>query len=250
VAKGIASDFIAAYTAGLLVQFKPECWRMFWADSIQASAYVAQITIASAVNLLQAQGVNLASNVFICVDQNFDELWIMNMQFFNREATGQFLAEQNRGSTPEVLDKEFFDHGFYQARFRIPVEAGKLLSLCRNIFDQKRTSAWTLIIVESGGIWPSCEDKNLYGMIRQARGVTTDTGYGDAYMFDPIETADMVSFSYIFASFRYDFRIIDADREIHIFFSHDDYFFLQVAKKFGSVLGDTLNVTEEWSRSC
>ena len=168
------------------------------------------------------------------------------MQFMDREATKLFLSRRNRGPTPEALDDEFHDHGFYQAEFVIPVESGKVLSLLRHVFNQNRTSAWTMIILESAGIWPSWEDRNLTDMMRMARGAAAGGEYGEGYLFAPAEAADMISFAYVFASFRYDFRVIDAEREIHAFFSHDDWFFIQVAEKFGEPFAKILDYAKEW----
>ena len=168
------------------------------------------------------------------------------MQFFDRAGVAGFFGGKNRGPSPEAMDKEFHDEGFYQTQFAIPEEAGKLLCLCRHLFRQERTSAWTMIIAESPGIWPSWEDKNLYRMMRQARSLPIDMAFGDGHLFDNSEIEDMISFSYIFANFRYDFRIVDADREIHAFFSHDDFFFIQVAEKFGQALAEILDFTREW----
>jgi hypothetical protein len=168
------------------------------------------------------------------------------MQFMDREATNVFLQERGRGPTPESQDEEFQDSRFYQAEFVIPIEAGRLLSLCRHLFQLDRTSAWTLIILESAGIWPSWEDKNLTDMMRKARGATVGGEYGEGYLFTSVETADLISFAYVFANFRYDFRIIDADREIHAFFSHDDWLFIQVAEKFADAFTKILDYTKEW----
>jgi hypothetical protein len=168
------------------------------------------------------------------------------MQLFDRELAGTFLSERNRPSTPTEFDREFQSEGFFQTQFEIPVQAGRLLSLFRHLFRQERKSSWTLIIAEGPGIWPSWEDKNLYRMMRRSHALTTEMAYGDAHLFDCTETEDMVSFAYVFAIFRYDFRIVDSDREFHAFFSHDDFFFLQMAEKFGDVLRDVLKFTIEW----
>jgi hypothetical protein len=173
---------------------------------------------------------------------------LSTMKFMDRQATNLFLAKGNRGPTPKALDEEFFNQGFYQAEFMIPVESGKVLSLFRHIFHQHRTSAWTMIIMQSAGIWPSWEDINLTAMMRQARGGDLSREYGEGYLFAPVETADMISFAYVFANFRYDFRIIDADREIHAFFSHDDWFFIQVSEKFSDAFTKILDYTKEWPR--
>jgi hypothetical protein len=167
------------------------------------------------------------------------------MRFFDREATTIFLAECNRGPSVEGLDKEFLDEHFYQAEFVVPVEYGKLLSLLRHIFRVERNSAWTLIVAQSPGIWPSWEDKNLYRMMRDARNISAEMSYGDSFLFDPSETDDMVTFANTFACFRYDFRILDADREIHAFFSHDDWVFIQLAEKFGQAFTQILDFTTE-----
>lgn len=168
------------------------------------------------------------------------------MQLLDRERVRAFLVERNRGPTPDALKKEFDDDGFYQEKFAIPVEAGALLGLCRQLFRQERESPWTMITAESSAIWPSWEDANLYRMMRQARGLSVDIAYGDGHLFDRAESDDMVSFAYVFASFRYDFRIIDTNREIHAFFSHDDFLFVQVAEKLGPALQEITNYADVW----
>lgn len=168
------------------------------------------------------------------------------MQVLDRELVKAFLAKQKRGTKPEALDKEFDDDGFYQDKFAIPVETGPLLSLFRYLFKQERDSVWTMIIVESAAIWPNWNDSNLYRMMRQARGLSTGIAYGDGHVFDRADVEDMISFAYVFASFRYDFRIIDANREIHAFFSHDDFFFIQIAEKLGSKFQYLTNFAETW----
>ena len=168
------------------------------------------------------------------------------MQFMSRNETGTFLGSHKRGPTPKSLDLEFQEDGFYQTEFRIPTESGPLLSLLRHLFNLERVSSWTMIIMESAGIWPSWEDRNLTEMMRRARGALKQSEYGEGHLFSPGETADMISFAYVFANFRYDFRILDSDREIHAFFSHDDFFYIQMAEKFADAIVGILDFTEEW----
>jgi hypothetical protein len=142
------------------------------------------------------------------------------------------------------LNRELKEDGFWQAAFKIPMESGKLLSLIRHLLGFERKSAWTTVIVESAGIWPSWEDRNIIRLMREACGVQPEWEHGEAYYFELSDYENLISFCFLFSTFRYDFRIIDEKRELHVFFSHDDFFILQADERFPEEFAKVLNFTE------
>ena len=136
------------------------------------------------------------------------------MKFLGRSDVADFMERQKIGKIDSADLKSI--------TYKTPTEFGRLLASMRLIFENVPSGEWSLAIIESAGIWPSWEDKNLYGMMRRSKLGSVEWGYGEGHLFEPHELADLTSFVTVFTNFRWDFKVINQSNSLRLNVSHDD----------------------------
>lgn len=99
----------------------------------------------------------------------------------------------------------------------------KILRLSRIICGKIYSERKILMLPTAWGTWARSENWHLYYKMRQAYGDNFRLDERPCHEFEPFETADAVSFLYLFMSFGFDVRVLpDAFDEL-CFVSHDEY---------------------------
>ncbi len=135
------------------------------------------------------------------------------MKFLGRTEVAEFMGRHEVGK---------FESTIIPLTYKLPLEFGRLLSSMRLVLQAKPYGEWSLAIIESAGIWPSWEDRNLYNMIRNSKGGSIEWSYGEGHLFGAHEIADLITFVTVFANFRWDFRVINQNNSLQLNVSHDD----------------------------
>ena len=128
------------------------------------------------------------------------------MKILDKKSTDAFLTEMFGGS----------DLGDRSTDYKLPIEQGTVLSNIRYMFDHKERSEWTLIVLESQGIWSSWEDRNLIRMMCESKKCIQPNEAGCGFLFESEEIADVMSFVGVFCTFRYDFLVVDSNKNFYI----------------------------------
>jgi hypothetical protein len=144
------------------------------------------------------------------------------MKFLSRLEVEEFLQRQRRSNEPTEFDAELKKLDEYCIHFKLLESPGRTLAL-RYLFKEVFECTWILAIVENAGVWPSWEDRNLYEMMRTAKHGPSNWSYGEGHLFDPSETADIISFVTVFTNFRWDYRVINSSNDFHLHVDHDDH---------------------------
>ncbi len=164
------------------------------------------------------------------------------MRFLNRiEAADLEMGYRSRDCCEGQLSQPVMGQHVTH-RFVLPDEFDPLLSAMRLLYEIKFADEEFLLIIDSAGIWPSREDRNLYGMMRTARGGARDdweAGSGHLLLAD--ETEDLASFTAIFATFRWDFRVIGSSYDFALESSHDDVCFVRTLQSNAEKISDILD---------
>jgi hypothetical protein len=137
------------------------------------------------------------------------------LRFLNKTSVEKFLTENEIKSGPLDTNKN-------RLVFELPVAHGKILSTMRLVLNERRRSDWILVVVENAGIWPSWEDRNLYRMMREAKECFLEPAFGEGLLFEASEIQDAISFTTVFANFRWDVRVLDSEQNFEFTISHDD----------------------------
>jgi hypothetical protein len=145
------------------------------------------------------------------------------MKFFTRSEVEHFLIQNGYEGGLAGASEKLNELDDYCIHFPLPTEHGKLLSAIRFIFNSNLECSWLLLIIEAAGIWPSWEDRNLYGLLRSVKGGSSDWSYGAGHLFDMSELEDVITFVTVFSNFRWDYRMIGSNNGLHLFGSHDDF---------------------------
>jgi hypothetical protein len=131
-----------------------------------------------------------------------------------------------RSEVAEFINREVVSHidttHMNLITYDVPKEFGRLLTSMKFIFETMFSGEWSLAIIESAGIWPTWEDRNLYSMIRKLKGASLEWEYGEGHLFAYNEISDLISLVTIFTNFRWDFKVINQSNSLKLNVSHDD----------------------------
>jgi hypothetical protein len=145
------------------------------------------------------------------------------LKFLDNNAAQGFLKTNSKSDDILRESSNNSQTSFIKQKFHLPNENGVILSALRLIAHQCAKESWTIAIIESAGIWPSWQDLNLYRMMRLAHHVDRNWQAGEGHLFELGDEDDLISFSYVFAMFRWDFRIVTSNNALNFFSSHDDF---------------------------
>jgi hypothetical protein len=145
------------------------------------------------------------------------------LQFLDSKTTQEFLETNSKSQSILKLGTNNPQNSLITQRLHLPNENGILLSALKLIARQCSKESWSIVIIEGAGIWPSWQDLNLYDMMRRAYHVNRDWQAGEGHLFELADEHDLVSFSYVFAMFRWDFRVVTSNNALNFFSSHDDF---------------------------
>jgi hypothetical protein len=138
------------------------------------------------------------------------------VKILNKKSTDSFLTKNvTTTAGSDLVDKSTV--------YQLPLEYSRILSAIRYMFDQKHRSEWTLVVLESQGIWSSWEDRNLILMMCESKKCIQPNEAGSGVLFESDEIADIISFVAVFCTFRYDFIVVDSNLNFYIYADHDDH---------------------------
>jgi hypothetical protein len=106
--------------------------------------------------------------------------------------------------------------------FDIPKDAGARVALCKFLFEPLRDDT-LLIWYDDWSVWPSDEWLPMFDRFRQAFGVTERLKDRPAYLFEPTEYDDALSFFIWAAIFLWNCHVVSARQGNCLFLSHDEF---------------------------
>jgi hypothetical protein len=106
-------------------------------------------------------------------------------------------------------------------RFSIPGDAGRRVALCKALLNPLRDDS-ILIWYHDWSVWPSGQWMPMFDRFRQAFGVVEPLVERPAYLFEPREFDDSLSFFLWAALFLWDCHVISAAQGYSVFLSHNE----------------------------
>jgi len=106
--------------------------------------------------------------------------------------------------------------------FKIPEDAGKRIVLLNELFQGIPAEQETLLWFTDWGIWRSGERPHMFERFRDSYGEHRWLSEAPAYVFNPSEREDIISFVGFSILFLWDCHVLTANGDSWLFLSHDE----------------------------
>lgn len=109
------------------------------------------------------------------------------------------------------------------ASYNIPIDSGKKTALAKVIANFFENDRETLLWINEFGIWPSCEDWNLFKGFRKSLGETSLLFEKPGHLFSKDDIDSVVSLLSMVFYFYWGAALISASKKYSIIISHDEF---------------------------
>jgi hypothetical protein len=107
--------------------------------------------------------------------------------------------------------------------WNVPAQSSKVVSLARRLEHLLAPWSGVLFWPTAWSIWPSSENWHIYYRLRQSYGDFRLIDEAPGHLFLESEAGDLVSFLQLGITFGWDIHVIDDERRLRIFLSHDEW---------------------------
>ncbi len=140
--------------------------------------------------------------------------------------------------TPDTLEREFRRSMSYL----LPADTGKKTHLARVLISSLHPNAEGLLWISGYGVWPSCENMDLFEGYRKSLGEDRPVREAPFHVFSKSESREVESLLALALYFYWDAVLLDGPRNAAVRVSHDEYVELYAPTDEGlSLLQNTLS---------
>ena len=106
--------------------------------------------------------------------------------------------------------------------FKIPSDTGQRIALLNQLVRNIPADQEILVWFSAWGVWPSCERRHMFERFRDSYGEHRWLSEAPAYVFNPTERDDLISFIGFGILFLWDCHVLSATADTWLFLSHDE----------------------------
>jgi hypothetical protein len=106
--------------------------------------------------------------------------------------------------------------------FKIPQDAGRRIALLNSLFRYVPSNQEILLQFSEWGVWSSGERPHMFERFRDSYGEHRWLSDAPAYIFNPTEREDVISFVGFAVLFLWDCHLVTATGDTWLFLSHDE----------------------------
>ena len=130
-------------------------------------------------------------------------------------AAHQIALDERQCPQPKFTESQGRD-------FKIPGDTGRRISLLSGLFRTIPNEQEFLLWFTEWGVWPSCERRHMFERFRDSYGEHRWLSDAPAYVFNPSEREDLISFAGFAILFLWDCHALSESGDTWLFFSHDE----------------------------
>ena len=106
--------------------------------------------------------------------------------------------------------------------FKVPSDTGRRMALLNRLFYSVPADQEILLWFTEWGVWPSSERPHMFERFRDSYGEHRPLSGAPAYVFNPAEREDLISFVGFGILFLWDCHVLTASADTWLFLSHDE----------------------------
>jgi hypothetical protein len=106
--------------------------------------------------------------------------------------------------------------------FKIPADTGRRIALLSQLFRSIPANQEILLWFSEWGVWPSNERPHMFERFRASYGENRSLSDAPAFIFNPAEREDLVSFTGFAILFLWDCHLLTATGDTWLYLSHDE----------------------------